>query len=77
MEDLVALLSLVFVGLAFAYSEQLKLFFSFSNTGTSAVYCWYSYGLKEVNGVNRLSGAGLETQDSPGMLSGGGRWPGR
>ena len=41
------------------------------------VNCWYSYGLKEVKGVNRLSGPGMETQDSPGMLSGGGKWPGR
>lgn len=39
--------------------------------------CWYSYGIKEVKGINRLSGAGLETQDAPGMLSGGGKWPGR
>jgi len=30
-----------------------------------------------VKGVNRLSGNGLETQDAPGMLAGGGRWPGR
>jgi len=30
-----------------------------------------------VKGVNRLSGPGLETQDIPGLLSGGGRWPGR
>lgn len=36
-----------------------------------------TYGIKEVKGVNRLSGAGLETQDAPGMLSGGGKWPGR
>jgi len=39
--------------------------------------CWYRYGIKEVKGINRLSGPGLETKDSPGMLSGGGKWPGR
>jgi len=37
----------------------------------------YSYGIKSVKGINRLSGPGLETQDFPGLLSGGGRWPGR
>lgn len=36
-----------------------------------------TYGIKEVKGINRLSGAGLETKDSPGLLSGGGKWPGR
>jgi len=41
------------------------------------ICCWCRYGIKEVKGVNRLSGAGLETQDAPGMLSGGGKWPGR
>lgn len=39
--------------------------------------CWYSYGIKEVEGVNRLSGSGLETQNAPGLLAGGGKWPGR
>lgn len=34
-----------------------------------------SYGLKGVDGVNRLSGPGLETEKSPGMMQGGGRWP--
>jgi len=38
---------------------------------------WYSYGIKDVKGINRLSGAGLETQNAPGLLSGGGKWPGR
>lgn len=36
-----------------------------------------SYGLKAVNGVNRLSGDGLEAKDVPGMMQGGGKWPGR
>lgn len=36
-----------------------------------------SYGLKSVNGVNRLSGEGLEAKDVPGMMQGGGKWPGR
>jgi len=35
------------------------------------------YGLKEVDGVNRLSGPGLETSGVAGVLSGGGKWPGR
>ncbi|XP_062606229.1 marginal zone B- and B1-cell-specific protein-like isoform X1 [Saccostrea cucullata] len=34
-----------------------------------------NYGLKAVDGVNRLSGPGLETEKSPGMMQGGGRWP--
>ncbi|XP_022317349.2 marginal zone B- and B1-cell-specific protein-like [Crassostrea virginica] len=34
-----------------------------------------NYGLKGVDGVNRLSGPGLETEKSPGMMQGGGRWP--
>lgn len=34
-----------------------------------------SYGLKAVNGVNRVSGPGLESEKSPGMMQGGGRWP--
>ena len=37
----------------------------------------FSYGIKSVNGVNRISGEGLEANDVPGMLGGGGRWPGR
>ena len=36
-----------------------------------------SYGLKQVKGVNRISGDGLETADTPGVLAGGGKWPGR
>ena len=36
-----------------------------------------SYGIKSVNGVNRISGEGLEASDVPGMLGGGGKWPGR
>ena len=35
------------------------------------------YGLKTVHGVNRLSGEGLEAKDVPGMMQGGGKWPGR
>ena len=30
-----------------------------------------------MNGVNRISGDGLEAKDVPGMLGGGGKWPGR
>ena len=37
----------------------------------------FSYGLKTVHGVNRLSGPGLEAKDFPGMMQGGGKWPGR
>ena len=36
-----------------------------------------SYGIKTVSGVNRLSGEGLEAKDVPGMMQGGGKWPGR
>lgn len=36
-----------------------------------------NYGIKSVNGVNRISGEGLEANDVPGMLGGGGKWPGR
>lgn len=35
------------------------------------------YGLKEIMGVRRLSGDGLETKEIPGVQSGGGRWPQR
>lgn len=37
----------------------------------------YSYGLKSVNGVNRISGKGLDSDEVPGMMYGGGKWPGR
>lgn len=37
----------------------------------------FSYGVKEVRGVKRLSGEGLETADEPGVIAGGGKWPGR
>lgn len=37
----------------------------------------FSYGIKTVKGVNRLSGPGLEAKDFPGMMQGGGKWPGR
>ena len=39
------------------------------------IYC--SYGIKTVNGMNRLSGDGLEAKDVAGMMQGGGKWPGR
>lgn len=32
------------------------------------------YGVKEVDGVKRLSGPGLETADVPGLMQGGGPW---
>ncbi|XP_047145500.1 marginal zone B- and B1-cell-specific protein isoform X1 [Hydra vulgaris] len=38
---------------------------------------WENYGLKSVNGVNRISGKGLEADQVPGMMQGGGKWPGR
>ncbi|KAK3755759.1 hypothetical protein QZH41_019985 [Actinostola sp. cb2023] len=38
---------------------------------------WEDYGIKTVNGVNRISGEGLEAKDFPGMMQGGGKWPGR
>lgn len=40
----------------------------------SGLFC-DSYGLKAVDGVNRVSGPGLESEKSPGMMQGGGRWP--
>lgn len=55
----------------------LSAFFIQTVLYVDTVCCWYSYGIKEVKGINRLSGAGLETKDSPGILSGGGKWPGR
>ena len=36
-----------------------------------------NYGIKPVQGTNRLSGDGLAASDVPGMLSGGGKWPNR
>lgn len=41
------------------------------------VLCLVSYGMKEVNGVPRLAGPGLETMDVPGVTAMGGKWPGR
>lgn len=36
-----------------------------------------NYGVKTVDGRNRLSGDGLAAGDEPGMLMGGGQWPRR
>ncbi|XP_070544672.1 marginal zone B- and B1-cell-specific protein-like [Ptychodera flava] len=36
---------------------------------------WENIGLKEIEGVKRLSGPGLETKDVPGVMQGGGKWP--
>ncbi|XP_005989381.1 marginal zone B- and B1-cell-specific protein [Latimeria chalumnae] len=38
---------------------------------------WENYGLKEVNGVKRLSGPGLEAEKHMGMVMMGGPWPKR
>ena len=35
------------------------------------------YGVKTIGGVNKLSGPGLPASDSPGILMGGAKWPGR
>jgi hypothetical protein len=35
------------------------------------------YGLKEVDGVNKLTGDGLEANNAHGVTSGGGKWPSR
>ena len=43
---------------------------------TFVVLC-FSYGIKQVGETNRLSGKGLEADSTPGMLMGGGKWPGR
>ncbi|XP_041363430.1 marginal zone B- and B1-cell-specific protein-like isoform X1 [Gigantopelta aegis] len=34
-------------------------------------------GVKAINGQTHLSGPGLETENFPGMMQGGGKWPGR
>ena len=34
-----------------------------------------NYGLKQVEGENRLSGPGLHASKVPGILMGGGKWP--
>lgn len=36
-----------------------------------------SYGVKNVNGHNKLSGPGLNADSEAGMLVGGGKWPSR
>jgi hypothetical protein len=36
-----------------------------------------NYGIKAIDGINRLSGEGLAASEVAGMLSGGGKWPGR
>lgn len=53
-------------------SEYLDLFDWICHTNT-----FNDYGIKAVNGVNRLSGDGTEAKDVPGMMQGGGKWPGR
>lgn len=36
-----------------------------------------NYGVKEIKGTKRLSGPGLESEGSPGIMQGGGKWPDR
>ncbi|XP_002737512.1 marginal zone B- and B1-cell-specific protein-like [Saccoglossus kowalevskii] len=36
---------------------------------------WENVGVKEIEGVKRLSGPGLETSEVPGIMQGGGKWP--
>ncbi|MBN3301543.1 MZB1 protein, partial [Amia calva] len=43
----------------------------------SCLQNWEQYGLKEVDGVKRLSGPGLETENEMGMVMLGGPWPQR
>uniref|UniRef100_A0A4W3HG48 Uncharacterized protein n=1 Tax=Callorhinchus milii TaxID=7868 RepID=A0A4W3HG48_CALMI len=38
---------------------------------------WEIYGVMEVNGVKRLSGPGLETEEHPGVMMTSGPWPAR
>ncbi|XP_032217936.2 marginal zone B- and B1-cell-specific protein isoform X2 [Nematostella vectensis] len=45
--------------------------------GVCSSKSWEDYGIKTVNGINRISGEGLEAKDVPGMMQGGGKWPGR
>ena len=35
------------------------------------------YGVKTIDGVNKLSGPGLAASDQAGILMGGAKWPGR
>lgn len=41
----------------------------------SCFFC--SYGIKEIDKVKRLSGPGTDAADQPGVMQGGGKWPGR
>ncbi|XP_064627168.1 marginal zone B- and B1-cell-specific protein-like isoform X2 [Lineus longissimus] len=36
-----------------------------------------TYGIREINNVKRLIGAGLPEANEPGMMQGGGKWPSR
>ncbi|KAH3867831.1 marginal zone B- and B1-cell-specific protein-like [Dreissena polymorpha] len=36
-----------------------------------------TYGVKDVKKVKRLSGPGLEAENVPGIMAGGGKWPNR
>ena len=38
---------------------------------------FFSIGFIELDGVHRLKGPGLETEDTPGVMQGGGKWPNR
>jgi len=38
---------------------------------------YFSYGLKEVEGVRSITGEGLKKPEGAGVISGGGKWPGR
>ena len=55
--------------------DDIHLYETLENT--CAVQHFNDYGIKPVNNINRLSGNGLAASDIPGMLSGGGKWPGR
>ena len=55
----------------------LSCFSDVSNNLKLTVCIYFSYGIKSANGVNRISGEGLEANNVPGMLGGGGKWPGR
>ena len=37
----------------------------------------FSFGVKEIDGVKRLSGPRLSTEHHPGVTQSGGRWPSR
>ena len=76
--------------LAASFQIGKALYFDLSNRPKMPLYEVYetleaacdeghyqNYGIKQVDGVNRISGQGLKAASKAGMLSGGGKWPSR